>query len=644
MSTNMYWITTLIFAIVLFVIWMDDRRETDRELKGGKAYSLMLVYGMFFCLQDVLWGLCDCKVIKSDGVFFVSSSIFHVAIVFTSYYCMKFFLSYLEEHIKHKKVFIHICHAFIVAQTLFVVGNFFYPLIFRIVDGVYVTQAFRPISFLNQYVLFIVCGFMTFSCIKRAKPNQKDKYVAIFWVAIIPLMTGVFQMVYPEAPFYSLGYFLECMIVHMFIITKDRNDLSRERILEAISNSYYTMHLLDLEESRMVDYIESDRITRLIDDRNDLQAAMNKVMTKSVTKEYLEHILKFVDLSQLSRRLKDKNIITVDFIGKYHGWTRASFISMERDEEGNQKKVMFVTQIIEEQKRKEQEMLANSNTDQLTQLSNRRAYENDITKLDPRDKNLVYVSIDLNELKVVNDSLGHEAGDELLKGISKCMKQSFESHGKVYRIGGDEFAVILHAEDVQLEAIKVAFKEKTDAWQGNLVEKMSVSCGYATSEECQDRSVQQMAHLADERMRQNKAAFYRTKGVDRRGQAAAHTALCNLYSKILKINLTEDTYTIVNMDDSEKTTEKGFAPSLSSWLSEFGKTGQVYQDDLHYYFQVTDINYLKDLFANGATHITIQYRRRYDRGFKPTTMQMIPADDYTPDNQTLYLYVRDSDN
>ena len=58
------------------------------------------------------------------------------------------------------------------------------------------------------------------------------------------------------------------------------------------------------------------------------------------------------------------------------------------------------------------------------------------------EKKLTFVSIDVNGLKLVNDSLGHEAGDELLKGAACCIQRCVGPYGKVYRIGGDEFVVL----------------------------------------------------------------------------------------------------------------------------------------------------------------------------------------------------------
>lgn len=124
----------------------------------------------------------------------------------------------------------------------------------------------------------------------------------------------------------------------------------------------------------------------------------------------------------------------------------------------------------------------------------------------------------------------------------------------------------------------------------------------------------------------------------------AHKSIIDTIQHILLIiNITEDTYTIVNMDVSEQTSEKGFASTISAWLIGFGKSGQVHEDDLDGYLEKTDLDYLREYFKKGKTSISIQYRRKYADKFKQVAMDMIPADDYSAENQPLSLYVKDID-
>lgn len=86
--------------------------------------------------------------------------------------------------------------------------------------------------------------------------------------------------------------------------------------------------------------------------------------------------------------------------------------------------------------------------DPLTRLKNRQAFENRLekliedTQLNPQNEHsLVY--IDLDQFKIVNDTVGHQAGDELLKQVALVLKQQVREHDLLARIGGDEFAVLL---------------------------------------------------------------------------------------------------------------------------------------------------------------------------------------------------------
>lgn len=90
--------------------------------------------------------------------------------------------------------------------------------------------------------------------------------------------------------------------------------------------------------------------------------------------------------------------------------------------------------------------------DELTQIENRTAYAKYTEELEFMIKNLsakaddsqsiVYIALDLNDLKTVNDTLGHNKGDIYIKTAARILKTSFHS-GRIFRTGGDEFAVII---------------------------------------------------------------------------------------------------------------------------------------------------------------------------------------------------------
>jgi diguanylate cyclase (GGDEF)-like protein/putative nucleotidyltransferase with HDIG domain len=86
-------------------------------------------------------------------------------------------------------------------------------------------------------------------------------------------------------------------------------------------------------------------------------------------------------------------------------------------------------------------------SDALTGLANRRAFEDDLTKLieerNATGKPFSLLAFDLDGLKQINDAVGHAAGDSYIRSVADCLRDCVGVSGTVYRTGGDEFAAIL---------------------------------------------------------------------------------------------------------------------------------------------------------------------------------------------------------
>ena len=156
--------------------------------------------------------------------------------------------------------------------------------------------------------------------------------------------------------------------------------------------------------------------------------------------------------------------------------------------------------------------------DQSTQLLNRRAFEEKKAELalSQLKEDFVYVTADLNGLKHVNDTLGHTAGDELIKGAAECLKASFGKYGDIYRIGGDEFAAMLVLTDEQRREAMAELEKTAENWCGEQVKGLSISCGYASSREFPSENITELIKISDERMYAAKDEYYRKSGNDRR--------------------------------------------------------------------------------------------------------------------------------
>ena len=150
--------------------------------------------------------------------------------------------------------------------------------------------------------------------------------------------------------------------------------------------------------------------------------------------------------------------------------------------------------------------------DSLTSVRNRAGFNKYIDELQERAdrgeaKDFAIGIFDCNDLKTVNDEHGHDKGDEYLKAASQVICRVFQ-HSPVFRIGGDEFAVILENEDflnreVLVEQFESAMQEKS-AQAENDWDQVNVALGIAVYDPRTDRSVMDTATRADRIMYENK--------------------------------------------------------------------------------------------------------------------------------------------
>ncbi|GIW37914.1 MAG: diguanylate cyclase [Meiothermus sp.] len=166
-----------------------------------------------------------------------------------------------------------------------------------------------------------------------------------------------------------------------------------------------------------------------------------------------------------------------------------------------------------EQARREAQVLARrmelmAHTDVLTGLGNRRAFESDLESEVARAQRVGYslsvLALDVDTLKQLNDTEGHERGDALLRTFAQAMQECFFELGRVYRIGGDEYAAILPYVDARHQA-KILGRIETAILntKSQGFPTASVSSGMASMPD-EATSDGDLVRLSDQRMYQDK--------------------------------------------------------------------------------------------------------------------------------------------
>lgn len=192
----------------------------------------------------------------------------------------------------------------------------------------------------------------------------------------------------------------------------------------------------------------------------------------------------------------------------YPSWEN---ISVVKDEQGRVANYVSIFSDISAIKAAEEQLRQLAHCDSLTGLPNRLMFANALSKTLKRaprhQKKVALLFLDLDRFKLINDTLGHAAGDELLQEVARRLQRCVRDEDLVARLGGDEFTIVLEEinepEDVSAVARKiiVALAEPIFIQQRNIVTSTSIGISiYPTDAD----NAEDLAKAAD-------AAMYRAK-------------------------------------------------------------------------------------------------------------------------------------
>ena len=169
--------------------------------------------------------------------------------------------------------------------------------------------------------------------------------------------------------------------------------------------------------------------------------------------------------------------------------------------EGQKLGVYAIYNDITVRKREEEKIKYLSFHDQLTNLYNRRYFEEERDRLDKsRNLPISIIVADMDGLKKINDNFGHKEGDRYLKRIADIISRSVRESDIVARIGGDEFAVLLPGANLDVaNKIEERILENSDKENETLEVPISISTGSATKNKA-NQKLSNIFKIADRKM------------------------------------------------------------------------------------------------------------------------------------------------
>ncbi|WP_312105197.1 EAL domain-containing protein [Lachnoclostridium sp.] len=335
-----------------------------------------------------------------------------------------------------------------------------------------------PITVRGETNSYIVAGY----CSKSYEGPVKFFSLSTFVIAIVILLIAM------AISIYLLNRWITKPLIKLHKATKDILVNGMEGVSEVEINQKDEIGKLADSYNQMIDYIRLSTVSKsylsniisnisdalVVTDANLCIETVNEATKKmfGYTEEELIGSSVSIFFPQIQEQVVEhwKNTIIThrqysDYEVIIHSKGKNAIpvlISSTVMTEENSGQVHFVciAKDISERKKSEESIRYQANHDMLTGLSNRYALENKIQACSkmilfyPEEMSM-FLFLDLDKFKIVNDVCGHHAGDELIKHLSLMMKQNLREQDTLARIGGDEFGVLLNGIS-QEEGLKIA--------------------------------------------------------------------------------------------------------------------------------------------------------------------------------------------
>lgn len=376
-----------------------------------------------------------------DALNLIAHIIYLLSILGFVYLLFVYMRSYLEITLRFSGI-VRILQSLPVVVSA--VGIFVLPITY--VSGTTTDYSLGPKAYALYASLVVYLFLILYYCLRYWKIMDKDKRLAIILAVPLFVVTALIQMLIPEtlvvvvcATLILLGLILSNENTEKYVDENTMlfNQYSFERVLEEF----------DFGKQKII-----VGVLCFCKTENNLDWKQDVLILRDIHKEFRQYRLRGYRVGENG----------VAFIGNAQEKAETVLDEVKKSIEKKYDKETFVieTKVLAGNETKNQhECMRNiisfctevggrlAYIDYLTNIYNRNALERDLVKW-KEQKNAFYFLADLNGLKLVNDTIGHSAGDKLLQGFARLLADVVGDDGRAYRQGGDEFAV-LYDKDAQ---------------------------------------------------------------------------------------------------------------------------------------------------------------------------------------------------
>ncbi len=350
--------------------------------------------------------------------------------------------------------------------------------------------SFSPVNLDNK------ARFIIINNIEHRYQKLQTEQENIIFVGLISLFISLILLLYLQGKALTRIKHFSTALPFLSMTVPDRYQQVR-KILAEVKSSKFAYDELDqlnttsLELSKQLEQLENNSITKNIELKNErdfihqlietapiyiiTQTLQGKIIsanqqcsnllkmkTKDIMQSNFEHLFttngsKHCHLLQDMRQTKTTEIINIDDelitnsgINTYISWLHTLIVKENSAQEDH---ILSLGIDITERKRAEQQSLWIASHDPLTNLHNRRYFNSEFKKIlniaKRYQRKVALLYLDMDQFKIINDTQGHKAGDQLLVQVANSLSQLSRKSDLLCRLGGDEFALVVPITEIQ---------------------------------------------------------------------------------------------------------------------------------------------------------------------------------------------------
>ena len=437
--------------------------EVEDEPKFIVCYRQFLLASCLYFLVDAGWGvLVEFHNNKALYPLLYLDCILYFLLMFTTMLTwMRCIVAYLNRNGFKSKMLLGTVWAMFVLGLIYLMINRFHPFIFSFNENYeYVPESGRHIAFILQIAIYLVLSSYMFYIAIKTTGGERIRHRAIGLTCLVMVLFLILQILDPSYPSYATGLIIGICLIHSFVEAKERKEKEiYDNIARSLAENYDVLYYVNAEDSSYISY-ECRNIYGKIEMQKtgkDFFEVSVKDISNIVHKSDRDLALSFVNKENIANELTDKKSCSLEY--RVVAFNKTHYVRMTVRKTINGSHYIIGIENIDEEVRREKQHLKALNTekeiarrDELTGVKNKTAYtELEKAVQENIDNGMDYlpfglVVCDTNNLKKINDSYGHVAGDEYIKKSAMLLCDTFV-HSPVFRVGGDEFVVFLRGND-----------------------------------------------------------------------------------------------------------------------------------------------------------------------------------------------------